>query len=65
MKKDTDKWCDFHKSPSYNIDECRTKQSPVAEMKSSKLDLDSDSDSEMDKGKHIINVDPSATVATT
>ena len=34
-------------------------------MKSSELDPDSDFDSEMEKGKQIINAQPSATVATT
>ena len=24
-KKDTGKWCEFHKSPWHNIDECRSK----------------------------------------
>ena len=24
-KKDTGKWCEFHKSPWYNTDECRSK----------------------------------------
>ena len=38
------------KSLWHNTDECRTKQSLVAEMKSSELDPDSNSDSEMDKG---------------
>ena len=65
MKKGTGKWCNFHKIPWHKTDECRTKQSLVAEMKSSELDPDSDSDSEMDKGKQIIDVEPNATVATT
>ena len=64
-KKDIGNWCDFHESPWRNTDECRTKQSLVAEMKSLELDPDSDSNSEMDKGKQIIDVEPSATVATT
>ena len=34
-------------------------------MKASVLDVDSDSDLEMDKGKQTIDVEPSATVATT
>jgi hypothetical protein len=25
MKKDTEKWCDFHKIPWHNTDECRSK----------------------------------------
>lgn len=64
-KKDTGKWCDFHKIPWHNIDECRTKQSLVTKMKASELDLDFISDSEMDKGKKIIDAEPSATIATT
>ena len=65
MKKDISKWCNFYKSPWHKTDECRTKQSLVAEMKSSELDPDFNSNSEMDKGKHIIDVAPSAIVATT
>ena len=34
-------------------------------MKSSELDLESNSDSEMEKGKQIIDAEPSAIVATT
>ena len=64
-EKDIGKWCDFHKIPWHNTDECCTKQSLVAKMKSSKLDLNSKFDLEMDKGKKIIDIEPSATIATT
>jgi hypothetical protein len=37
----------------------------VAEVKASKLDVDSDSELEPEKGRWIIDVEPSATVATT
>jgi hypothetical protein len=69
-KKDTGKWCEFHKSPWHNTDECRSKQSLVAEIKASESDPSSDSDSEPNftaaqKGKQIIDAEPSAVVATT
>ena len=41
------------------------KSSELVEMKSSELDPNSDSYSKMDKGKHIINVEPSSTISTT
>ena len=63
-KKDTGKWWELHKSPWHKNDECQEKHSLVAEMKSSKLDLDSDSETEPDKGKWIIDAKPNATVTT-
>jgi hypothetical protein len=44
-KKDMGKWCDYHKIPWHNIEECRSKNSLVAELKAfvSEADLDSES----------------------
>jgi hypothetical protein len=63
-KKDTRKWCEFHKSPWHNTDECRSKQSLVAEIKDKEPNLDSESDSENNGKRQIIDADPTAIVAT-
>jgi hypothetical protein len=64
-KKDTGKWCDFHKIPWHNTDECRSKQSLVAKIKYKESHPDSESDSENTSKGQIIDTDPTAIVATT
>ena len=68
-KKDIGKWCEFHKSRTHNTSVCWVKQSLVANLKAFELDACSESESEPDKGnekgKYIIDVEPSATIATT
>jgi hypothetical protein len=64
-KKDIGKWCEYHKIPWHNTEECRSKKSLVVEMKAFESEVDSDSESNPERGKRIIDVEPSATVATT
>jgi hypothetical protein len=68
LKNDTGKWCEFHKSSTHNRSECWAKQSLVAEMRASESYVCSDTESEPekgnDRGKHIINAEPKATIST-
>jgi hypothetical protein len=62
FKKDPRKWCEFHKIPWHNTDECRSKQSLVVELEENELEPDLNSDSKHNKGKHIVNAKPTATI---
>jgi hypothetical protein len=68
-KKDTRKWCEFHKSSTHNTSECRAKQSLVVEMRASKSNACSNIELEPekgnDRGKNIIDAEPNTTVAAT
>ena len=64
-KKDTGKWCDFHKIPWHNTNECRSKQSLVAEIKEKESNPDSEYDSENNGKGQIIDADPTAIITTT
>lgn len=58
MNKHIGKWCEFHKSPTHNKNDYRTKQSLVIELKASESDACSDSEPKTkkgnDKGKKIL-----------
>jgi hypothetical protein len=63
-KKDTKKWCEFHKNPWHNTNECRSIQSLVVELKDKESNPDLDLESENNKRRQIIDAEPTATVAT-
>jgi hypothetical protein len=64
MKNDIGKWCDFHKIPWHNTDECRSKQSLVAEVKEKEKNPDSKSNLGNMENRQIIDGYPISNVAT-
>ena len=64
-KKDTGEWCEFHNSPWNNIDECRSIQSLVVELKDKDPNPNLDPDSKNDQMRQIIDVEPTSIVTTT
>ena len=70
MFKDIVKWCEFHKIPYHNVDECHSKQSLVENIKSSKPYLNTEPYLEpnvavIEMGKKIIDVEMCVITATT
>jgi hypothetical protein len=65
MNKDTEKWCNFHKSPWHNNVDFLSKKLLVPEVKSFESDAGSESESKLENGRHIIDMEPNATISTT
>jgi hypothetical protein len=63
--KDTGKWCEYHKSPWHNTEECFSKNSLVVKLKASNSEEDYDSESNLEGGKQIIDAKTNATFSTT
>jgi hypothetical protein len=63
-KKDTGKWCEFHKSPWHSTNECHSIHSLVVNLKDKESNVDLRCDSENNKRRQIIDPEPTATIAT-
>jgi len=64
MKNDTRKWCDLHKIPWNNTDECRLKQSLVVKVKDKDPNPYLKSDPKNIENGQIIDAGPTSIVAT-
>jgi hypothetical protein len=64
-KKDMRKWCEYHKIPWHSTEKFHFKQSLVDELKDFESWDDSNYESNPKGWKRVIDVEPSATVATT
>jgi hypothetical protein len=62
---DIGKWCDFHKIPWHNIVDFHSKKSLVAEVKAYESNAGFESESKSERGRQIIDVEPSSTISTT
>jgi hypothetical protein len=51
MKKDIEKWCNFHKSLWHNTIDYRSKKSLVVDVKAYESDVGFESESEPEKGR--------------
>jgi hypothetical protein len=58
------KWCDFHKIPWHNTDECHSKQSFMVEIKDKEMNPYSKFDPENNEKRQIIDTYPIATITT-
>jgi hypothetical protein len=65
LKKDTGKWCEYHKIPWHNTKECHSKKSLVVELKASEPEAHFDFESNPEGGKWIIDAEPSAIITIT
>jgi len=61
---DIGKWCDFHKIPWHNTDECCSKNSLLVEVKDTESNTDLESTPKNIENKQIINTYPTTIVAT-
>jgi hypothetical protein len=63
--KDTGKWCEYHKIPWHNTEECHSKNLLVVDLKDSESEINSNYESNTEGGKCIIDVEPCAIVVAT